>query len=48
MQKSIRDQIIEGLHDGDTVKDLLLESELTVVTMVEKCWSKEVAKKNWS
>ena len=38
--KSIRDQITEGLHDGDIVEDLLQESDLTLV--------KEAAKKNWS
>ena len=46
--KSIRDQIIEGLHDGDTMEDLLKESEITLATIVAKCRSKEVAKKNWS
>lgn len=29
-QKSIRDLIVEGLIDGDTVEDLLKESELTL------------------
>ena len=48
IQKSIRDQIIEGLRDGDTVEDLLQESELTLTTTVAKCRSKEVAKKNQS
>ena len=46
--KSIRDQITEGLHDGDIVEDLLQESDLTLVTTVAKCRSKEAAKKNWS
>ena len=46
MQRSIRDQIIEGLRDGDTVEDLLQESELTLTTTVAKCRSKEAAKKN--
>ena len=31
-QKSIRDQIVEGLLDGDTVQDLLQESKLTLET----------------
>ena len=48
MQKSIRDQIIEGLCDGDTVEDLLQESELTLATTGAKCRSKEAAKKNRS
>ena len=30
IQKSIRDQIVEGLMDGDTVEDLLKESDLTL------------------
>ena len=46
--KSIRDQIIEGLHDGDTVEDPLQESDLTLATTVAKCRSKEAAKENWS
>ena len=48
IQKSIRDQIIEGLRDGDTVEDLLQESDLTLATTVAKCRIKEVAKKNRS
>ena len=30
IQKSIRDQIVEGLMDGDTVEDLLKESDQTL------------------
>ena len=48
MQKSIRDQIIEGLCDGDTMEDPLQESELTLATTVTKCRTKEASKKNWS
>ena len=48
MQKSIRDQIIGGLHDECTVEDLLQESDLTLTTTVAKCRSKKVAKKNRS
>ena len=47
-KKSIEDQIIEGLQDGDTVEVLLQESELTLATTVTKCRSKEAIKKNWS
>ena len=47
MQQSIRDQVIEGLQDGDTVEDLLQESELTLATTVTKCKSKEAAENNW-
>ena len=39
-QKSIRDQIIEGLLDGDTVEALLQEKDLTTVT---KCRGHEDA-----
>ena len=45
-QKSIRDQIIEGLNDGDTIEDLLQESGLTLTTTITKCQSKEAAKKH--
>ena len=38
----------KGLQDGDTVEDLLQESELILATTVAKCRSKEPAKKNWS
>ena len=44
MQKSIhdqiiegRDQIIEGLIDGDTVEDLLQEADLTLITTIANC-----------
>ena len=33
-QKSIRDQIIEGLIDGDTIEDLLQESDLMLPTTI--------------
>ena len=45
-QKSIRDQIIEGLNDGDTIEDLLQESRLTLATTITKCQSREAAKKH--
>ena len=45
-QKSIRDQIIEGLNDGDTIEDLLQESELSLATTIAKCQSREAAKKH--
>ena len=44
--KSIREQIIEGLQDGDTVEDLLQESKLTLAITATKCRSKEAAKNN--
>ena len=37
LQKNIRDQIIEGLLDGDTVEDLLQAKDLTLETAVAKC-----------
>ena len=48
MQKNIRDQVIEGLLDGDTVEDLLQEPDLTLTTAITKCRSGEAAKKNRS
>ena len=44
--KSIRDQIIEGLNDGDTIEDLLQESGLTLATTITKCQNREAAKKH--
>ena len=37
MQKGVRDQIIEGLSDGDTIEDLLQMSNPTLQAAVEKC-----------
>ena len=45
-QKSIQDQIIEGLSDGDTVEDLLQVSDLTLATTITKCQSREAARKH--
>ena len=45
-KKSIRDQIIEGLNDGDTIEDLLQESGLTLTATITKCQSREAAKKH--
>lgn len=44
-QKSIRDQIIEGLLDGDTIEDLLKEKDLTLETTITKSRAQEAAKK---
>ena len=44
IQKSIRDQIVEGLLDGDTVEDLLKESDLTLEATISKCSAQEAAK----
>jgi len=48
LQKNIRDQIIEGLSDGDTIEDLLQESNLTLAATISKCQSREATKKNRS
>ena len=48
MEKNIRDQVIEGVYDGDTVEDLLQENNLTLVRAITKCCSKEAAKKHRS
>ena len=45
-EKNIRDQIIEGSNDGDTIENLLQESDLTLAKMVTICRSREAAKKN--
>ena len=36
-EKNLRDQIIEGLENGDTVEDLLKERNLTLDTTVSMC-----------
>ena len=45
MQKSIRDQIIEGLLDGETVEDLLKERDLSLDSSISKCRAHEAAKR---
>ena len=45
-QKSIHDQVIEGLSDGDTIEDLLQISDLTLDTTISKCQSREAARKH--
>ena len=44
-KKNIRDQIIEGLRDGDTVETLLREKDLTLEEAMTKCRGQEAAKK---
>ena len=44
-QKNIRDQIIEGLCDGDTVEDLLQDKDLSLEKAITKCRGQEAAKK---
>ena len=43
-QKNIRDQIIEGLLDGDTVEHLLRQHDLTLATTITMCRAQEAAK----
>ena len=44
-QKKIRDQVIEGLLDGDTVESLLREKNLTLKSTISKCRAHEAAKR---
>ena len=44
-QKNIHDQIIEGLLDADTMKQLLEESGLTLDKAISTCRAQEPAKK---
>ena len=44
-QKNVRDQIIEGLLDGDTVETLLWERDLTLQDTILKCRGQEAAKR---
>ena len=37
MQKGIRDKIVEGLLDGDAIKNLLKEREQSLDTAISKC-----------
>ena len=45
IQKNIRDQIIKGLLDGDTVEHLLQEKDLSLDKTIPMCQGKEAAKK---
>ena len=44
-QKSIHDQIIEGLLDGDTVEHLLQEKDFSLDRAISVCQAQEAAKK---
>ena len=44
-QKSIRDQIIKGISNGDTIKHLLWSPKLTSDTPINTCRVQEVAKR---
>ena len=45
VQKSLRDQIIEGILDGDTVERLLQEKDLSLDKAIHMCQGQEAAKK---
>ena len=44
-QKNIRDQIIEGINDGDTVEHLLRQPNLTLDTAINTCRAQKAAKR---
>ena len=44
-QKNIRDQIIEGTPDGDTIEQLFKQSDLTLEAAITICRAQEAAKK---
>ena len=46
--KSIRDQIIEGILDGDTIEHLLQQQNLTLDKAITMCRAEEAAKKQRS
>ena len=46
--KNIRDQLIEGITDGDTVEDLLQIKDLTLDKAIQVCQAQEAAKKQRS
>jgi len=48
MEKSIRDQIIEGILDGDTIDQLLQQQNLTFDTAITMCRAEEASKKQRS
>ena len=43
--KNLRDQIVQGLVDGDTVEELLKERTLTLDTAIAKCRASKAAKR---
>ena len=44
-QKHVRDQIIEGLLDEDTIEELLQETDLMLAKAISMCQAREAAKK---
>jgi len=47
-EKSIRDQIIGGARDCNTIEDLLQENNLTLAKTISMCRSREAARKHCS
>ena len=45
MQKNIRNQVIEGILDGDTVEDLLQVKDLSLDKIIQICQAQEATKK---
>ena len=43
IQKNIRDQLIEGILDGDTVEDLLQIKDLNLDKAIQVCQAQEAA-----
>ena len=48
LQKSLRDQVVKGLKDADTVKDLLKQRNLILDIAITTCQAMEAAKKDIS
>ena len=48
LQKALRDQIIEGLSDGEAIQELLQIQDLTLDAAVTKCCGLEAAKRSRS
>ena len=46
LQKALRDQIIEGLLDGDTIQELLQSKDLMLDQIITRCRGLEAAKKS--
>ena len=45
IEKNIRDQVIEGILDGDTIEHLLQQQNLTLSVAITACRAQEAAKK---
>ena len=45
-QKSIHDQIIKGLVDGDTIEELLKQQNITLDATITMCRAQEATKNN--